>query len=101
VLLVLGLLGGGLVCLLVINTTLGAASYKINTVEQGNTTMSQEVQALQNQVAIEEAPATIARKAYKLGMRQEQFLTYINARTGRISRQPNLRNLPAVPGFTP
>jgi hypothetical protein len=101
VLLVLGLLGGGLVCLLVINTTLGSASYKINNLQQGNTTMSQEVQALQNQVATEQAPATIARKARKLGLRQEQVLTYLNASTGRISRQPILRNVPPAPGFTP
>jgi hypothetical protein len=101
VLLVLGLLGGGLVCLLVINTTLGAASYKINNLQQSNTTMSQEVQALQNQVATERAPATIARKARKLGLRQQQVLTYLNANTGRISRQPTLRNVPAAPGYTP
>ena len=36
ILLVLGLLGGGLVCLLVINTTLAAASFRINALQQSN-----------------------------------------------------------------
>ena len=102
VLLILGLLGGGLVCLLVINTTLSAASYQINTLHQGNAQLSQQEQTLQQQIAREQAPATIESSAYKLGMRPEQRLNFVNARTGKISRQPTvLRGVPDVPGFTP
>ena len=102
VLLVLGLLGGGLVCLLVINTTLSAASYQINTLQQGNAQLSQQEQALQQQIAREQAPATIEQRAYQLGMRPEQRLNFVNARTGQISTQPSvLPGVPGVPGFTP
>jgi hypothetical protein len=102
VLLVLGLLGGGLVCLLVINTTLSAASYQINTLQQGNAQLSQQEQALQQQIAKEQAPATIQKRAYQLGMRPEQRLNFVNARTGKVSRQPGvLRGVPNAPGFTP
>ena len=101
-LLILGLLGGGLVCLLVINTTLSAASYQINNLQQGNTQLSQQQQALQQQIAKEEAPATIAEQAKKLGMVPEQRLSFVNARTGRVSTQPAvLRGVETVPGFTP
>ncbi|HEY3979503.1 MAG TPA: hypothetical protein VGM79_19675 [Streptosporangiaceae bacterium] len=102
VLLVLGLLGGGLVCLLVINTTLSAASYQINTLQQGNAQLSQQEQALQQQIAKEQAPATIQRRAYQLGMRPERRLNFVNARTGKVSQQPGvLPGVPNVPGFTP
>jgi hypothetical protein len=99
---VLGLLGGGLICLLVINTTLATASFQINKLQQGNTQLSQQAQALQEQIAAENAPGSIERRAYKLGMRQQQHLLFLNAQTGRISRQPNLRpNVPIVQGYTP
>ncbi|HMH90678.1 MAG TPA: hypothetical protein VK586_06285, partial [Streptosporangiaceae bacterium] len=102
VLLVLGLLGGGLVCLLVINTTLSAASYQINTLQQGNAQLSQQEQALQQQIAKEQAPATIEKRAYQLGMRPEQRLNFVNARTGKVSQQPGvLPGVPNAPGFTP
>jgi hypothetical protein len=102
VLLVLGLLGGGLTCLLVINTTLATASYQINSLQRGNTTLSQQEQALEQQIATEQAPGTIAHRAYQLGMRQQQHLIFLNARTGRIYRQPGaLPGVLLVPGFTP
>jgi hypothetical protein len=102
ILLVLGLLGGGLICLLVINTTLATASFQINKLQQGNTELSQQEQTLQQQIATEKAPGAIERRAYQLGMRQQQHLIFLNARTGRISRQPSvLPNVPNEPGFTP
>jgi hypothetical protein len=76
--LVLGLLGGGLVCLLVINTTLGAASFKISQLQQTGTTLAQQEQTLQRQVSTLATPAQLERRAYQLGMRpqsQTQFLT--------------------------
>jgi hypothetical protein len=102
ILLVLGLLGGGLICLLVINTTLATASFQINKLQQGNTGLLQQEQTLQQQIATEKAPGSIERRAYKLGMRQQQHLIFLNAQTGRISRQPSvLPNVPNEPGFTP
>ena len=55
ILLVLGLLGSGLICLLVINTTLAAASFRINALQQGNIQASQRVEELQQQVAADQS----------------------------------------------
>lgn len=87
VLLILGLLGGGLVCLLVINTTLGASSFKITELQQANANLAQQEQTLQREVSTAEAPAQIEQRAYYLGMRlvtQLHFL-YLGSSTGSAS----------------
>jgi cell division protein FtsL len=102
ILLVLGLLGGGLVCLLVINTTLATATFQINNLQQRNVTLSQQEQALQQQVADEQAPARIEQRARQLGMRPQRELRFLNARTGRLyspGRVSGLINVP--PGYVP
>ncbi len=86
VLLVLALLGGSLICLLVINTTLGASSFRITELQGTNASLSQQHQALQQLIANEEAPGQIARRAYALGMRWQSQLNYIDPVTGRIYR---------------
>jgi hypothetical protein len=86
ILLVLGLLGGGLVCLLVINTTLGATSFKITQLQQTGTALAEQQQSLQQQVSAEEAPAQVEQRAYQLGMRpvaHPHFLVVrVHAKTG-------------------
>jgi hypothetical protein len=89
VLLLLGLLSGGLICLLVVHTTLDAASLSINTLQQRNATKAQRVQELQQQVAGERSPSVIAREAAALGMRPLQAPTYINLRTHKIETARN------------
>jgi hypothetical protein len=69
VLLVLALLGGGLVCLLVVNTTLGAASFRISQLQSDNANLSLQEQTLLGQVAKERSPTGIEERAYQLGMR--------------------------------
>jgi hypothetical protein len=103
VLLVLGLLGGGLICLLVINTTLATASFRVSNLQQSNASLAQQEQVLQQQIAREESPATIERRAYRLGMRQQQHLNFLNAATGRLELAPKTlpADVPIVPGFTP
>jgi hypothetical protein len=71
VLLVLALLGGGLVCLLVINTTLGASSFRITQLQRTNSSLMQQQRTLQGEIAGEKTPAQIARLAQQLGMRSE------------------------------
>jgi len=104
-LVVLGLLGGGLVCLLIINTTLSTAQVKITDLQQRNAQLSQQQQTLQQQIATDEAPGTIEKRAFKLGMREQKRLYFLDVRNGRIYRQPNhMRGEPAVPhipGFNP
>ena len=103
ILLVLGLLGSGLVCLLVINTTLAAASFRISALQQGNTQASQRVEELQQQVAAEQSPASIEQRALKLGLRMQPVLDFVDLRTGRSYVTP--ATVPGVvsapPGYTP
>ena len=57
---VTALLGGGLICLLVINTILATGSYQITSLQQAQTARAQQVQVLKQQVAEESAPSVIA-----------------------------------------
>lgn len=104
-LLVLGLLGGGLVCLLIVNTTLSTAQVRISDLQQRNQQLSQQQQTLQQQIATDEAPGTIEKRAFRLGMREQQRLFFLDVRNGRIYRQPShMRNEPnvvPVQGFIP
>lgn len=84
VLLLLGLLGGGLVCLLVVNTTLAANSIKIINLQKDNAIRTAQVQELQEQVARARSAATIAKEARRLGMRPDPELVFINLRTKKI-----------------
>jgi hypothetical protein len=111
VLLVLVLLGGGLICLLVINTTLGAASFRISQLQKTGTSLSTQEQTLQEQVAEERAPAEIARLAYQLGMRVQATTHILDLRThqtdvlaGQVGVDANLGARPAEsasPGASP
>jgi hypothetical protein len=88
VLLVLALLGGSLVCPLVINTTLGAASFRISQLQKKSASLSTREQNLRQHVAAEQAPAAIAQRAYALGMRAQTGTTILDLRTGQIDRLP-------------
>jgi hypothetical protein len=102
ILLLLGLLGGGLVCLLVVNTTLAAASYRIDNLQRSNATASQQVQELQQQVASEQSPGSIEQRALKLGMRPQQVLNFVDPKTGRrYTMASKAQGAYAVPGYTP
>ena len=67
VFLVVGLLGGGLLCLLLINTILDTGSYQITQLQQGNVTLVQQTQELQARIAQEESPTVLAGKAEPAG----------------------------------
>ena len=102
VFLIVGLLGGGLLCLLMINTILAAGAFKITALQQGNVPLAQRVQALQAQVAAEESPYQLARRAAALGMVTQPRLRFVNLSTGRLQGQPSkMPGIPTVPGYTP
>ena len=102
VFLIVGLLGGGLLCLLMINTVLAAGAFKITTLQQGNVPLAQRVQALHAQVAGEESPYSLARRAAALGMVVQPRLHFLNLTTGRLQSQPShMPGIPTVPGYTP
>lgn len=102
VFLVVGLLGGGLLSLLMINTILATGAFQITALQQGNVTLAQREQALQAQVAAAESPASLAQRAATLGMRVQPRLHFLNLKSGRLESQPNqMPGIPAVPGYTP
>jgi hypothetical protein len=83
-LLLLGLLGGGLVCLLVVNTTLAANSFEISRLQHQNTARTEQVQQLQQQVAVERSAAMIEKEARRLHMRPDPALLFVDLRTKSI-----------------
>ena len=100
--LVVGLLGGGLLSLLMINTILAAGAFQITALQQGNVILAQRGQALQAQVSAEESPASLAQRAAILGMRVQPRLHFLNLRNGRLEDQPDqMPGIPTVPGYTP
>ncbi len=96
------LLGGGLVCLLVINTILATGSYQITSLQQAQAARAQQVQVLKQQVAEDSAPSVIAKRAAELGMVEPPLTKFLDLNSGRIIRQPVTDpGIPVVPGWTP
>jgi hypothetical protein len=102
ILLVIGLLAGGLVCLLVINTTLAAAAFRITALQNGNAALAQQQQELRQKVAEEKSATSLERRARALGMRPQARPNFLNLRTGKIFRSPHsLPGVPSAPGYAP
>ncbi len=101
----MGLLGGALVCLLVISTTLAEGSFRITALQQGNTALAQRQQELAQQVAEEGSPSVIEKRASQLGMVPLGELRFIDLKSGRIEEytagQQGVPAVPAVPGYSP
>jgi len=103
ILLLVGLLGGALVSLLVISTTLAQGSYRITNLQQQNANLAKQEQLLTQQVAQASSPTQIAQEAEQFGMRPNPHLQFINLKTGkvvkgRVSKADGEIN---VPGYTP
>jgi hypothetical protein len=103
ILLLVGLLGGALVCLLVISTTLAQGAFRITNLQEQNANLARQEQTLTNEVAQAGNPAVIATEAEQLGMRPNPHLGFIDLKTGKIvtgkpSRAESAIN---VPGYTP
>jgi hypothetical protein len=103
VFLVVGLLGGGLLCLLLINTILDTGAFQITRLQQDNITLAQQTQALQAQIAAEESPSLLAKRARQLGMAEPGLFHFLDLTKGRIENQPgHQRDVRlAVPGYSP
>jgi len=100
--LVVGLLGGGLLSLLIINTVLAAGSYQITALQKANAAQTQQVATLRQQVAADRSPAVIERRALQLGMVQPPLIKFLDLKTGRITSQPATDpGITAQPGWSP
>ena len=102
ILLLVGLLGGALVSLLVISTTLAQGSFHVTSLQEQNAELARQAQTLTNQVAQAGNPAVIAKEAEQLGMQPNPRLGFIDLKSGKIvvgkpSRAEAAIN---VPGYT-
>lgn len=89
VLLVLVLLAGGLVSLLVVNTTLGASSFRISQLQSDKANLSLQEQTLLGQIAKERSPQGVEERAYQLGMRMPASSNILDLRNNRYARVPS------------
>jgi hypothetical protein len=103
ILLLVGLLGGALVCLLVISTTLAEGAYRITNLQQQDANLAKQEQLLSQQVAQASSPTQIAQEAEQLGMRPNPVLQFINLKTGKIvsGKVSSADAAINVPGYTP
>jgi hypothetical protein len=101
-LLLCGLLGGALVSVLVISTTLAAGSFEITRLQQSNDALARQRQQLQEQVAAAQSAQVIQQRAYQLGMRPVGVLRFINLKTGKIVTDAGSgASAVQLPGYTP
>jgi hypothetical protein len=103
ILLLVGLLGGALVSLLVISTTLAQGAFQITSLQQQNTNLARQEQTLTDEVAQAGNPSVIASEASQLGMRQDPNLKFIDTKTGKIVTGKVTKSEAAynAPGYTP
>jgi hypothetical protein len=103
ILLLVGLLGGALISLLVISTTLAEGSYRITSLQQQDTNLAKQEQLLTQQVAQASSPGQIAQEAEAFGMRPNPELQFIDLKTGKVvkGQVPEADAGINVPGYTP
>jgi hypothetical protein len=96
VLLVVGLLGGALVSLLLLNTVLAQDAFTLTELQRSNQQLNERKQALQEDIGRENSPAVLHAKARSLGMVDGKRPAFIDARTGRVTeggtRPPGVSN---------
>lgn len=102
-LLLCALLGGALICALVISTTLAAGSFRITRLQQANSALARQRQVLQDQVAQARSAQVIEQRALQLGMRPVGRLQFLNLKTGELRTDAGTGAVTYihVPGYTP
>ena len=83
-LLVCGLLSGALVSALVISTTLAQGSFQISQLQQQDSVLARQRQALEAQVAQARSATVIEQRAYQLGMRPVDVVRFLDLRDGKV-----------------
>ncbi|WP_067832438.1 hypothetical protein, partial [Actinomadura kijaniata] len=93
VLLVCGLLGGALVSLLLLNTVLAEDAISMTQLQRSTKLLEQQRQAYQSDIAREESPENLARKAEALGMKRPESLLFVDY-NGRPTDSRSMRQVP-------
>jgi hypothetical protein len=102
VLLLCGLLGGALVCALVISTTLAEGSFQINRLQDSTSSLARQRQTLQEQVAQAQSAQVIEQRAGQLGMRRPNELLFLNLKSGKTTNDgPTWTGALHAPGYAP
>jgi hypothetical protein len=84
VLLVLALLGGALVSMLVLHTILAQDAFTITELQRENRALSQQEEALAEEVLEAESPDELARRAQELGMEPGGAPRFLDPESGEI-----------------
>ncbi|MEV5825442.1 hypothetical protein AB0L25_07695 [Spirillospora sp. NPDC052242] len=87
ILLIVGLLGGALVSLLLLNTVLAKDAFTLTRLQQSNERLAERQQELELQNAQERSPEKLAERAESLGMKENEVPVFFDADTGRPSGQ--------------
>ncbi|MFC0042768.1 hypothetical protein, partial [Actinomadura rayongensis] len=77
------LLGGALLSHLLLNTVLAEDAFTLTRLQRDNKILAQQKQGLEEEIAREESPESLRKKAEQLGMRQPDTLAWLDADTGR------------------
>jgi hypothetical protein len=97
------LLGGALICTLVISTTLAAGSYQITKLQQADQALARQRQMLEEQVAQAQSAQVIQQRALQLGMREAGEVRFLDLKTGQVETDAGSGSVQEinVPGYTP
>lgn len=87
-LLIVGLLGGALVSLVLLNTVLAQQAFTSSELQRDNQRLGEREQALRQEIARESSPEVLHAKARALGMRDAGSPAYIDPHTGRVIEPP-------------
>ncbi|WP_149257292.1 hypothetical protein [Actinomadura sp. K4S16] len=82
VLLIVGLLGGALVSLLLLNTVLAKDAFTLTRLQQSNKQLEQQRQAYEEEIAREGSPQQLSNKAEGLGMKQGENPAFFSTEPG-------------------
>ena len=81
----MGLLGGALVSLLLLNTVLAKDAFTLTRLQQSTKQLEQQRQAYEAEIAREGSPEGLSNKAKALGMKEAEGPAFFHAGTGRAS----------------
>jgi len=80
----IGLLGGGLVLLLLLNISLSRGSYELYQRQAQQNLLAEQVQSLQEDLLAEQAPQTLAARARTLGMVPAPNPAFVRIGDGKV-----------------
>ncbi|MGC0414843.1 hypothetical protein [Embleya sp. AB8] len=105
VVLVVGLLGGGLLSLLLLNTALNQGSFELGRLQKRHDRLTDDREALQRELDAKAAPGELARRAQEMGLVPGGSPVFIDPATGKVlgvpkaatSKPPLVPDAPAAP----